>query len=470
MTNLAIPRQILRPCQVDALESMRAEIRRGHHGVLLVAATGFGKTTCAASMIESAVKKQKRVVFLCHRKELIEQCSERLDGLGVDHGIIMANHWRRCPALLVHVASVQTLVNRELDKAPDILVIDECHRAASTTYVSIRERFPNAIVIGLTATPIRTDGRGLGGKLFSAMVQSPSVRELTDMGYLVPTRVYAPTNPDLTGVHSAGGDYKPGELQHAMDKPKITGDVVSHWLKLGEDRQTILFASGVEASKHLAEAFRAAGVAAIHLDGESSSEDRTNGLAAVRAGTVRIVCNVALFTEGFDSPITSCIVDVAPTQSLGRYLQKFGRGLRPYPGKTDCIIISHAGVSHGFVDDERDWKLTEDRMHKKGLTIDTSVGVKVCPRCFLALRPEIRECNCGYLFDMRPRKGPRQVAGELQEITPEMREARYTTIPQDRRTQMYCRWVKEAAEKGYKPGFAKGRYYAMFHCWPRENL
>lgn len=461
-------RQIPRDYQLQALADLRTQILAGHRSLLLVAPTGSGKTSIAAELIHRATQKQKRIVFLANRRELIDQCSERLDGCGVDHGIIQANHWRHKPHMAVQVASVPTLVNRELSFQPDILITDECHRARAASYESIFSRFPQAIKLGLTATPIRSDGKGLGN-LFTAMVQCPSVAALTEQGYLVPMRVFAPANPDLSGVKKTGGDYNQGGIQRAMDKPVITGDIVAHWQRLASDRITVLFAAGIEHSIHLRDAFRAAGVAAEHLDGETDTSERDKLLAGLADGRIRVLCSVGVLTEGWDSPAVSCAILARPTASTGLFLQMCGRILRPAPGKTDALLLDHAGctLQHGFVDDEREWTLDVDSPLKSRPKIDLSLP-RVCPECFRVARPQTRVCECGYVFAVRERSMPDVVAGDLEEITVGRRK-QYTGIPEDRRKEMYLRWAREGAERGWKASAAWMKYRSMFGTPPKTE-
>lgn len=268
----------LRPFQLDAVQNLRNEIKLRRRSILLVSPTGSGKTVIAAHMIEQAVRKGKRIYFLAHRVELIEQCSAKLDALEIDHGVIMANHSRRRPWLDVQVASVPTLARRMKDETdiakktgrrvqeeisrslelsekhhartsggvpsgptyahvqqrPDLIFIDEAHRARSRSYQKILAANPQAVAIGLTATPVRADGLGLG-ELFQSMVACPSVAELTRMGFLVPSRVYAPAKPDVSKVETdrKTGDYATAGLAHVMDTRPLVGDIVGHWMKLG---------------------------------------------------------------------------------------------------------------------------------------------------------------------------------------------------------------------------------------------
>jgi superfamily II DNA or RNA helicase len=444
------PRQVLRDYQSKAIEELRALIRRGQRRLLLVAPTGSGKTTVAAAMIEGAVQRGKRIIFLAHRSELIDQCSARLTGLGVEHGIIMANHPHRRQWLRVHVASVQTLVNREVP-APDLLFIDECHRAQSDSYRKLVARWSQAVVIGLTATPVRTDGRGLGGDLFQAMVQCPDVAALTEMGYLVPSTLYGPDPPKaLKAVRKLAGDYNQGQLAEVMDQRAVTGDIVGFWLKHGGGVKTACFAVSIEHSRHLVDQFRASGVAAEHVDGTSHPTVRTGILDRWKNGQTTIVSNVGIVTEGFDLPAIECVIIARPTMSLSLYLQMAGRGLRLAPGKIRCLIFDHGGcwARHGLPDDPREWELTDSRKVLKRQTADDLLaGVKVCPKCAKVSRAQVMVCPCGYRFSVRKAAMPKTAEGDLIERDSALRKMRAKNIPEAVRKARFMQWHEAIRHK-----------------------
>lgn len=442
-------RHPMRDYQAVAFHALRSTIKRGCRAIILVAPTGSGKTRIAAEMIDSAQRKGKRILFLAHRRELIEQCSLRLADLSVEHGIIKAADPRQRPWLKVHVCSVPTLVKREHVAAPDLCIIDECHRSASPSYTKIMQRFPNAIFIGLTATPLRCDGKGL--TMYEDMVMCPPPAELIAGGWLVPTRIFAPPGPDVSGVGKQGGDYKQDELARAVDKPKLTGDVVEHWLKLASDRQTVAFAVNIEHSKHLWESFRAAGVPAEHLDGDMAEKERAAILHRLGTGVTRIVCSIGVLTEGWDEPCVSCAVLARPTASLSLYLQMAGRIMRPHPGKRDALLLDHAGcvLTHGFPDDPREWSL--EGVRKGAREIDPALSVRTCLYCWAAFSSRCDKCpHCGWLYDKKM-KEPEVVEGTLEEITLEKRKA-YVIKKLSRNPEM-ARLQKIAEEKGYKPGW-----------------
>jgi DNA repair protein RadD len=246
---------ILRPYQLDSVARIIAAI-----DPMVVAPTGSGKTVIVAEVIRQA--ENKLVLVIAHRRELIKQMGDKLADFGITAGIILAGEPMNQMAR-VQVASVQTLWSRcmrgNTDLPPaDIVVIDEAHHCRARTYRRIVESYPNAKIIGLTATPSRRDGRGLGAT-FKTMIETPQVEQLIDLGFLVKTRVYAPSTPDLKGIHTRQGDYVESELAERVDRPELVGDIVSHWHRLAERRPTVVFATSVAHSIHLCEEFRKIG-------------------------------------------------------------------------------------------------------------------------------------------------------------------------------------------------------------------
>ncbi len=247
--------------------------------------------------------------------------------MGVQHGVLMAGERAKASIFApVQVASKDTVFTRsvrlnktELPKA-DLLVLDECHRSLSPTWLKLIKAYPKAFVVGLTATPCRGDGRGLGN-VYDDIVIGAKYKDLLADKYLVPCRVYAPSLPDLKGVRSSGGDYNADQLAERMDKPKLIGDVVRTWEKHGAGRQTIVFACGIKHSVHLRNMFRVAGFSAEHVDGSMDSLERDHVIRAFRRGEFDVLCNCAVLTEGFDCPPCSCVVLARPTKKLGLYRQ-----------------------------------------------------------------------------------------------------------------------------------------------------
>jgi DNA repair protein RadD len=363
---------ILRTYQDAVIARYETAVINGIKRIIIVAPTGSGKTVIIAEIVKRAVAASKRVVFLAHRDELLTQASDKLKAFGVVAGIIKSGRDRdQRPQALVQICGIQTLHARairaqsmELPPA-EIVIIDEAHHCRAMTYQAILEAYPNAIVIGLTATPCRGDGRGLGN-VFETMIEAPQISELIKMNppCLVPVRIFAPAPPDLRGVPVATtGDYVLGQLESRMDTDQLVGDFVEHWKKYAQDRRTIVFAVGVAHSVHLRDELIKEGIRAEHIDGKTPQDEREAIIARFTSGETAVICNVGVFTEGFDSPDVGCIALVRPTRSLGLFRQMIGRGLRPAEGKSDVIILDHAGgVSrHGRPDDDITWTLDTDR-------------------------------------------------------------------------------------------------------------
>jgi len=445
----------LRPDQLDAIARINSEIAAGRRRLCLPGPTGWGKTIVIADLVAKAVACGERVVVIAHRRELIEQTSQKLHDVGIDHGIIQAGYLRR-PGEPVQVASIQTLHaramrTRTIDLPPaDLLIFDEAHHVLASTYMRIVEAYPNAVILGLTATPCRTDGRGLGN-VFETLIPCPTVAELTRAGFLVPVKVFAPVRPDLSGLRVERGDYGESQLAERMNTAPLVGDIVEHWHRLGEHRRTVVFTVNVAHSVHIRNEFRRSGVLAEHLDGSTPVEERKKILARFAAGTVDIVCNCAVLTEGWDRPEASCLILARPTRSLGLYRQMVGRVLRPAPaiGKTDALILDHSGAIfvHGFPDDEIIWALHEDQRAENVSHIKRGDGLRApalttCPECS-AVRFEGKPCTlCGW----RPVKKPKPVEivdGELGEVS---RDRGVHVSPQDELT-FYRQLLGILAEK-----------------------
>jgi superfamily II DNA or RNA helicase len=347
----------LRPYQLRGIEQAAHRLASGVRRLCLVLPTGGGKTVVAAEIIRRAVTRGRRVLFLAHRRELLEQTINKLGAAGVhDVGLVLAGakaSYR--PHAAVQVASVQTLVRRVMPPA-DLVFVDEAHHSNAGSYEKILASYPGAKVLGLTATPVRDDGRGLNEQYDEALVVA-TPRELIAEGHLARPRVFgARERVDLSGVHSRAGDYVPAELERAMMKSRLIGDIVQHWIKLAHDRTTVVFATSVAHSQSIVAAFREHGVAAEHLDGTTPAAERKAILARLASGATEVVSNCAVLTEGWDLPRCKCVILARPTQSLSLFLQMAGRGLRPWEG-VDPMLLDHGECvdRHGFPQDERDW-------------------------------------------------------------------------------------------------------------------
>lgn len=425
----------LRDYQVRIIEEVRGLLKAGARSVLIQSPTGSGKTALTAHMLGTASGRGHRCFFTVHRRELIKQSVRTFNTVGIPHGVVAAG-WLADRRPLVQIAGIQTLARRyDRIPTPKLVVWDEAHHLAAKSWTAVHDAYPDAVHIGLSATPERLDGQGLG-TFFEHMVCGPTVAELIEAGWLAPYRLYAPAGVDLSGVHSRAGDYAKDELRAVMDRPAITGDAVEHYRRLAPFKRAVAFCVSIEHSQHVVEQFNAAGFPAAHVDGETDPVVRDATIQRFERGDIRILSNVDLFSEGFDLPALECSILLRPTQSLALYLQQCGRALRPCDGKTEALILDHAGNSarHGLPDDERQWSL-EGRAQRRKKADDESVPVRVCPRCFAAQPPAVGNCRyCGALFVAKPRE-VEQVDGELVEVDPAVarrerlkEQARATTL------------------------------------------
>ena len=448
----------LRPYQERGIAAVRAEIARGVRRVLMVLPTGGGKTVVAASIIAGAVRKSKRALFLAHRRELIDQCYGKLlaSGLSREHlGTILAGDPRARPHAPVQVASVQTLVGRRHPPA-DLIFVDEAHHTTARTYERILESYPGAVVVGLTATPCRGDGRGLGDA-FGALVQVAQFGDLAAEGFLIVPTVYSTRHPvDLSAVKSTAGDYNLHDLDEALNRRELVGDIVAHWQEHAAGRTTVVFAASVGHSRAIVEQFVEAGVRAEHLDGTTDDDERAAILARLATGETTVVANFGVLTEGWDLPRCKCVVLARPTKSKGLYLQMAGRGLRP-DGDTPALLLDHAGcvLAHGFPQDDQEWSL-ESKKKRPG-----AAPVKTCPSCYAALPTGTLVCpECGHVFESPPREEIETVDGALVQVVPP------STLPVAVRRAWYEATVATAASRGWKVGAARHRYREKFGAWP----
>ncbi len=410
----------LRPYQQQAFEALRGAYRQRHRAVLLAAATGAGKTILIVAAAQGAIEKGNAVLVIAHRIELIRQASAKLRAAGFAHGIIAPGY----PQTLdrIQVGSVQTLARR-LPRLPrfDLIVIDEAHHAVASQYQALLDSQPQARVLGVTATPSRLDGRGLGrasGGIFDVLVVGPQTAELVGGGYLSPTRVFAPAKgaPDLAGIKTVAGDYDQRQLAEIMDQARVTGDAVAEYARRCPGAPAIAFCVSVQHAQDVAAAFVAAGWRAVAAYGAMPARERDEALSGLADGRVQVVCSCSLIDEGLDVPRVGCVIDLAPTKSLGRFLQRVGRGLRPYAGKERLVVLDHAGNTqvHGFAETPREWSL-DGRKHRQA-----APAIRQCPQCYAVFQPQHRCPACGHEFVAAPRaRMVEAVAGELVELRPE---------------------------------------------------
>jgi superfamily II DNA or RNA helicase len=464
---------VLHAFQCVAVEQIERELGQ-RCKLLLVAPTGSGKTVIASEIFKRAVAKHRTALFLAHRREIILQTSAKLTANGVRHGIIMAGVDPR-PMEAVQVASIDTLLARGVrsDAMPlppaDFLIFDEAHRARGRTREHLISLYPDAALLGMTATPCRGDGRGLGN-IFEQMIECPQVAELIAGGFLVGTKVFAPVEPNLKGVKTVTGDYAVGQLEDRMNTDALVGDVVSDWLQHGERRRTVAFAVGVEHSVHICNEFVKSGVRAEHLDGETPVTEREAILARLASGETEVVTNCMVLTEGFDCPDIGCIVLARPTRQMGLYRQMIGRGLRTAPDKRDCIILDHSGAvyRHGLPEDRVEWSLNVDHRavapaHERRKRGEDS-KLSECPQCKVLMVTPPPCIHCGWAPAPRRGRDVDFAAGELGLVVGGKATAKIPT--QQEQIVFHAELRGHAVASGYKPGWAAHKFKDKFGHFP----
>lgn len=449
---------ILRDYQIDITNRTRQAMLDGNRCVLIQLGTGGGKTLLTAKMLKSAAQKGANSLFICHRRELINQTHNAFNELNIGHGIIGAG-FPFSARPMVTIASIQTLKNKlNKIKKPRLVVFDECHHQSAKSWEMVYNAFPDAWIIGLTATPQRLDGSGLG-KYYSVMVQGPSVQDLIDQGYLSPYKIYAPSNIDVSKVHSRMGDFISSELAATIDKPTITGDAIKEYQKYANGKRAIVRGVSIEHSKHIATQFNDAGIPSAHVDGTTPHQIRDSIMQSFKEGKTLVLSNVDLFSEGLDVPAVECVIDLRPTKSLILWLQFCGRALRPMENKT-AIIIDHAGncARHGFPCDDRHWDLKgRDKKPKE----DTGPMIRLCSKCFGANQSWRKECQyCKETFTVQSR--------EVDHVKGELTEVDIHAIKRSKRMEEgQCKTLEELQEladrRGYKKGWAWMRWQSRQH-------
>ena len=356
----------LRDYQTDDVRRLRNAYSWGNRAVLYQLATGGGKTVVFSHIVDGATQKGRRTAVLVHRRELVKQASAKLDWCGVAHGIIAAGQ-DRDPDAAVVVASIQTIVARRArGQDPlgqrDFIVIDEAHHARAETWAGVLDALPEAKVLGVTATPARTDGLGLGkahGGLFDAIVCGPTMQTLVDGGYLAPSRCFIPSRRiDVTGMRRVGGDYAAGEAL-AQRATVVTGDAIAEYREKAAGKSAIAFCVTVAHAEQVAAEFATAGFRAACVHGGTPKDERDRLIAGLGNGEVEVLTSCDLISEGLDVPAVGAVILLRPTASLILCLQQIGRGMRPAPGKDALIVLDHAGNTgrHGLPEEDRVWTL-----------------------------------------------------------------------------------------------------------------
>jgi DNA repair protein RadD len=448
----------LREDQADLVGRTRAALKRNRR-VLLQSPTGSGKTVMASYIAGQAADKGADTWFICHRVELLDGTSKTFAKFRINHGFIAAGMPMNT-RMPVQICSIDTLKGR-LDKlrAPRIAIIDECHHGGAAGWAAVIKWLTDngTLVIGLSATPWRLDGGGLDAH-FDELIPGPTPAWLMQQGFLSDYRIWVPNGGmDVSGVGKRMGDYIAGEVEAKVDKPKLLGDIITHWRRHANDELTVGFAPSLAFSQYMADQFNAAGIPSAHLDGNTDKGERRRVIQAYADRRILVLWNKGLFAEGFDIAAVAqrdvtikAVIDAAPSASLSQVMQRWGRALRP--GDT-AKLLDHAGNSnrHGFPDDEREWTL-EGRMKTPKAANDNAPPPPVtCEQCFMQIRRPVPECcpGCGKLL-VKEHKPLEFGEGELKEATAEDKRATRARLLAE---QAACKDLGALADLGRKRGY-----------------
>lgn len=438
----------LRPYQLDAIQQARDRIEAGRVAPLLVAPTGAGKSAiCSAIVIAHlALDPDHRVLVVAHRRELIGQMAATLIRMGVpmhDIGEIIPGVTQR-PSARVQVASVQTLRARNMMPKASLVVFDEAHHYSSDDWHELTKGYPGVLRVGFTATPMRSDGRGMS-PAFDSLVVVSTIKELTASGFLVPCRVIAPSKP--------------------LKRPNMTHSPVDAYLAHAKGMRTVVFADYVANAEKFVSEFQEQGIEAVVVHGSMPDAERKRSLAAHACGAVLVNCMV--LTEGWDSPETSCCILARGCGGVGTYLQIVGRVLRPSPGKLEALLIDLTGRSfhdHGAPDSDRKYSLTGKGIRSKD---DLDVEQVYCPVCGQPVEamPNSWPCSvCGHQ-PVSQIEAPVYTGDELAE-----RYSGKRTEDDEKRIDTLARWYAEAKSRGNRPWAALAKYNAVYGAPPPESI
>lgn len=453
----------LRSYQHRFINEVYEHIRTGANRILGVAPTGSGKTIIASQITSHAVERGRRVMFLVHRDVLVGQTANKFEAFGLDCGFIKAG-WREKRNAKVQIASVQTLPRRDWwrEFPAEVVILDEVHLVGWVDIVQkiMSKTYPQAIYLGLTATPWRMSKQEAMGDIFERLVCAPLPHQLIDQGYLVKPSYFSLGEADLEKVGTIAGEYDEGELAIICDRPELIQRAVEDWKRLAAGRRTIAFAVNVNHSRHICEAFRSDGIPADHVDGSTPLKVRQRIYERLANGEIFVLSSCMTLGEGFDCPSVSAILMLRPTKSKALYFQHVGRGLRlsPETDKRDCLVLDLAGnvTRFGFIENLKEVSLYPG----KDSGCDEG-SMKTCPivdgGCGAILYSFQMHCpECGYRF---PSHKVAFLAGIEQCLSEEDQE----------RFDVYQDKIREAFSSNYAPGWAAMVFKEAYGHWPPDT-
>ena len=432
----------LRPYQLDLFQKTQSAFLQGYRRPLVVAPCGAGKSYLFAEMVR---KSKGEVLVLTHRQELKEQHEKLFRDLGIENA---------------RVAMILTEANRLGQyPTPAMVVADEAHLSRSNSWMKVIEYY-NTWTVGLTATPVRLDGKPLGD-VFHTLIEGVDVRWLIDHGNLAPYEYYAPTLIETDGLRTMAGDYVVSDLEKLMNERAIYGDVIKTYQRFASGERSIVYCVSVEHARKTADAFNSAGIRAEFLSAGTPAGRRKQILDSFRSGEFAVLCNVGIISEGVSIDEVSCCLLLRPTESVALGIQQMMRCMRYLPGKTAKIIDFVGNYTRiGLPDDERVWSLGEPLKRRPRTDGNGDFYIRSCPQCYMTFKTAPICPFCGAEYPLHPREIKAHEDIELRRITAEDMARVEAEKKKARMEQGRAQTFEELVAIGKARGFKNPAYWA----------
>lgn len=430
----------LRDYQLDLYQKTRLSFRAGNKDVLVVAPCGAGKTYLFSEMVKNT---KGEALVLVHRQELKDQHEKLFRELGITNA---------------RVETYQTERNHlEEHEAPRLLVVDEAHLSRSNSWAHIIAYY-NTFTVGVTATPVRLDGKPLGD-IFGDMVQGITTKELIERKCLAPYDYYAPTSVDTDNLRIQAGDFILKDLDRIMRDKAIYSDVLNSWRSIAEGAKTIAYCVSIEHAKETAALFTAAGFPAAEIDSSTPKKQRAQIMQDFRDGKILVLCNVGIISEGVSIDDVECCLLLRPTESHALYWQQAMRCMRYRPGKIAKIIDCVGNYTRNPLPDEDvEWSLTQSVRKNKRLDSSGNFVIRTCPKCFKVFKTASVCPYCGTEYPLHHREIKAKQEIELVRISEEEKQALERLKKKRKMEVRRCTTMEELLaiqrERGYANGWA----------------
>jgi superfamily II DNA or RNA helicase len=458
----------LRDYQERCVQKLYDAFKAGYRRPILRLDCGAGKTLTMAEVCRRAVLKGNEVLFLVHRIELKDQTIRTFEKVGLRDEI----------GKLVKVGMVITVGNHLSEYNPKLIIADECNFSLAKSWRKVFDAFPDAHIIGLSATPVRLSGEPMGD-IYDLIIEDITADELIENGYLCDYDYYAPPlELEWEEVPLVAGDYHKKQLEKKFDNAKVYGDVIEEFKKLAHDKKTIVFCTTIKHSQNTAEMFRKAGYRAEHIDANTPAKEREAIIERFRTGETQILCNCMLFIYGFDVPDCECVVQLRPTKSLAIYVQSTMRALRGGINKRAIILdfVKNYEI-HGMPTDKREWSLDGAVKGHERFDSEGKLNIRQCENCFRTYRLPNDKCPyCGFVYKPKPHELKQIKEVQLQKIERENQlKKEYKKVIASEKVKEYkniseCKTVDEifafCKMKGYKQGY--GYFELRRRGWIRK--